>query len=360
MSNSSNGSIYTKAAIAVPELLAKTVITATKVAESGLAVAESAGKITEHLAGSAEKITASVEKHSGALVNSTLNIGLHGINTLKSVTKGISNVAEIASIQAQKKKAVSSNRLKAIEATSNERTKSEVKKIQIKIELNEKKLEINKQKNLLKKNYQGEVDKKKHAMNMLKLEKNTTDTLIKFYENEIDIVKNISKDVNNSLENVRDTICSGKYFSFSLSCIRHKNFNSGGFRLKIDSIRKTYKIYCDNVVIKLRSKLNMAAISKKLEVFTSYYIEQVEILTDINTKLLDYVVKIQSITIQNTISENNKNIISSSINNLERIIEKNKSQSKNLNIKNNSKILGENIYKKNNITLIEKKNETKL
>jgi hypothetical protein len=34
--------------------------------------------------------------------------------------------------------------------------------------------EINKQKNLLKKNYQGEVNKKKHTMNMLKLEKNTT------------------------------------------------------------------------------------------------------------------------------------------------------------------------------------------
>ncbi len=323
-----------EAAKAVPELAAKTVITATKVAESGLAVAESAGKITEHLAGSAEKITASVEKHSGALVNSTLNIGQHGINTLKSFTKGISSVAEIASIQAQKKKAVSNNRLRAIQDTSNERTKSEVMKIQIQIELNKKKLEINKQKNLLKKNYQGEVDKKRHAMNMLKLEKNTTDTLIKFYENEINIVTNISKDVNNSLENVRSTICAGKYFSFSLSCKRYYNFNSDGFRVKIETIRKTYKIYCDNIIMKLKSKLNMAAISKKLEEFTADYIEQVKILTAINTKLLDYVVKIQSITIKNSISDENKINIKSSISNLEFLIGKNKNQSQNLSKKN--------------------------
>jgi hypothetical protein len=320
MSNGSGKSPYMEALTAVPELAAKTVITATKVAESGLKVAESAGKITEHLAGSAEKIAQSVENHSGALTSSTLNIGQHGLNTVKSVTKGISSAVEIASIQANKKLAVSGNRLKAIQATSNERTESEVKKIKIQLELNQKKLELNKQKNLLKKNYQGEVDKRKHNMNMLKLEQNTTNTLIKFYENEIDIVKNISKDVNNSLENVRNTICAGKYFSFSLSCKRHSNFNSGGFRVKIDSIRKKYKIYCDNIIMKLRSKLNMAAITKKLDVFTAYYIEQVQILTDINSKLLDYVVEIQSITIQNIISDKNKTTINYSISNLEKII----------------------------------------
>jgi hypothetical protein len=327
MSNSSgSSSVYVQAAKAVPELAAKTVITATKVAESGLKVAETAGRITERLAGSAEKIADSVEKHSGALVNATLNIGQHGLNTVKSVTKGISSAAEIVSIQANKKLAVSSNRLKAIQATSNERTASEKKKILIQIELDQKKAELDKQKNFLKKNYQSEANKKKHNMNMLVLEKNTTNTLIKFYENEINIVKNISNDINNSLKNVRDTICAGKYFSFSLSCKRHKNFNSGGFRLKIDSIRKTYKIYCENIIIKLRSKLKMAAISKKLDVFTNYYIEQVQILTDINTKLLDYVVEIQSITIKNTILDKNKKNINSSISKLENLIGKNKSK----------------------------------
>jgi hypothetical protein len=337
MSNGSEKSVYIKALTAVPELAAETVITATEVAKSGLAVAESAGKITKHLAGSAEKIAESVEKHSGKITNSTLNIGQHGLNTVKSVTKGISSVAEIASIQANKKLAVSGNRLKAIQATSNERTESEVKKIKIQLELTQKKLELNKQKNFLKQNYQGEVNKRNHNMNMLKLAQNTTNTLIKFYENEINIVKNISKDVNNSLENVRSTICAGKYFSFSLSCKRHQNFNSGGFRVKIETIRKTYKIYCDNIIMKLRSKLNMAAISKKLELFTAYYIQQVEILTDINTKLLDYVLEIQSITIQNSISDNNKKIINSSISNLEKIIGKNKSQYENLNRKPNNK-----------------------
>jgi hypothetical protein len=337
MSNGSEKSVYIKALTAVPELAAETVITATKVAESGLAVAESAGKITKHLAGSAEKIAESVEKHSGKITNSTLNIGQHGLNTVKSVTKGISSVAEIASIQANKKLAVSGNRLKAIQATSNERTESEVKKIKIQLELNQKKLELNKQKNFLKQNYQGEVHKRNHNMNMLKLAQNTTNTLIKFYENEINIVKNISKDVNNSLENVRSTICAGKYFSFSLSCKRHQNFNSGGFRVKIDTIRKKYKIYCDNIIMKLSFKLKMAAKTKKLELFTAYYIQQVEILTDINTKLLDYVLEIQSITIQNSISDNNKKIINSSISNLEKIIGKNKSQPENLNRKPNNK-----------------------
>jgi hypothetical protein len=336
MVNGSGNSVYMTAAKAVPELAAKTVITATKVAESGLKVAESAGKITEHLAGSAKNIAESVEKHSGTLTNSTLNIGQHGLNIVKSVTKGISSVAEIASIQANKKLAVSGNRLKAIQATSNERAESEKKKILIQIELNQKKLELNKQKNLLNKNYQGEVYKREHNMNMLELEKNTTKTLIKFYENEIDIVKNISKDVNNSLEKVRNTICAGKYFSFSLSCKRYSNFNSDGFRVKIDSIRKKYKIYCENIIMKLKSKLNMAAIIKNLDVFTTYYIEQVQILTAINTKLLDYVVEIQSITIQNSISDKNKTKINSSISNLEKIIG-NKSSYGNLNRNLNEK-----------------------
>jgi hypothetical protein len=89
--------------------------------------------------------------------------------------------------------------------------------------------------------------------------------------------------------------------------------------------------------MKLSFKLKMAAKTKKLELFTAYYIQQVQILTDINTKLLDYVLEIQSITIQNSISDNNKKIINSSISNLEKIIGKNKSQPENLNRKPNNK-----------------------
>jgi len=333
-SNSNSNSIYIKALKVAPETAAHTVITAGKITQSALSIAESTAKATENLVGSAKDITASIKGHTKRLANSGLNVAQYGFNTVKSVTKGISNTAESIAIQAEKRKMISRIRASAIEGTAEQRKENEEKKIIYLLELNQRKRELNARKkelsNKIKKqenNYYEKSTAQKHNLKMLKLGNKSKNDLGKFYKGQIGIVQDISKGINISLEQVRQNICAGKYFSLSLSCKRIKNFNGNGFRVKIARIKELYQIYCENIVKKLETKLKLSIVSVRLDIFSTEYIQQVEILTNINNKLLDYINEIMRTTTRNTITEYNKKNINIAINELEKLIMKNKSQS---------------------------------
>ena len=321
MGNGSRLNKYTNALLVAPNLAANTLITVGKVGESGLEIAQTASIATVDLVKSAQSITESVKDHTKGIANRTLNIAQSGLNTAGSIFEGVRNTTKIIAKQAEKQKIITNNRTTAIKNTSNERIKGEKNKIVRQIELNARKRNLDNQIKRQEINYQEKLKKEEHNLNMLKLGNSSKNDLIKFYENQINIVRDISKNINISLSQLKDTICSGKYFSLSLSCKRIKNFNGDKFRENIQRIRDIYKIYCENIVKKLLDRLKFSFIKKSLYFFTEYYIEQIELLTNINSKLLDYVNAIQTIIItKNEILEENKQNLQYKINDLRKLI----------------------------------------
>jgi hypothetical protein len=351
MSNNNSNSIYVKAAKTPFRVAAKAVNTAGKITESALNIAESTAKVTENLVGTARDITSSIKDHTKGLTNSTFKIGQNVLSTVESTTKGVSSLAESIAIQAEKREIMSRARANAIKGTSEQITDNQKKKILHRLDLNEKERELNARKrelaNKIKKqelNYNEKSEAQKHNLKLLKLNKSSKKDLENFYKGQIKIVEDIAEDINISLEQVRKNICAGKYFSLSLSCKRIKNFNGNSFRIKVARIKELYQIYCVNIVKKLEGKLNLSIISGSLDIFTNYYIEQVQLLTDINNKLLDYINEIMRTITKNTLSDINKETINKTISEFENIIMGKKSKYENSQFKLQK---NENLYRQN-------------
>ena len=299
---------------------------------------------TEEALGVGKEAARAVQQSLSAVANSSknitqkgLNIGKHGLNAASSVAEGISKLASIGSQQFIKRNLESKNRTEAFRKTSEERIEKQKQNLIRQYQLNKAKKNIANQIARQKLNYQQKLKEQQHALNLLKLNKNSKVKTRSFYLNQIDTVKNISKIVSISLEQLKGLICSGKYFDFSSSCKRIKNFNGNSFKAKIEGIKNTYNSFCENIIRKLYGKLESYIIQNKLDVFSAYYSEQVELLVGINNKILDNINNIISIINQNEISAENKTQITGTFIKFGNLIRKNaRNSSSNINTKFNS------------------------
>jgi len=354
---------------ATTQITGSTLNATARIVNSSAKIATSGVKIGEHLASGVSNAAEAVASRTGKSVGMALNTGIegqrailgvatavanqsknltssslqtvqHALNTVKSISKGVGNITEIVGSQIAKKKIASLAQQKALENASNTKSNTEKQKLiigyqeslekksinsklaleaahiqfdldlgkkHIKAQRNQQELELKKQSNL-----------QKHKYNLLKLNKNSRVKTMILYNKQINTVSVIFREVNDSLTKIQGLICEGKYFSYSLWCKRIKNFNGNSFRSKIGSFKKTYKVYCDSIILRLKNKLQTS-----IDEFSDYYDDQLKELSKVNEKILEYIIKLGTIINQNELENSNKKNLDNTVKNMGKVFIKN-------------------------------------
>lgn len=120
---------------------------------------------------------------------------------------------------------------------------------------------------------------------------NEQQRLLKIYINIIDsTIKEMSNNINNLLYELSYIVCEPSYFSspyFSKKCKKIKSFNVKTYKSRISAIRSNYMIYIDNIIRKLKNKLQLSL--SNLEQFKIYFSDQLELLGNVNDRLIDII-----------------------------------------------------------------------
>lgn len=200
-------------------------------------------------------------------------MGKYGTATAATVVKGLSSATSMLGSQLNKSKVKTNARAAAFEQTKNKRTEFASQNII---------------RSLQSKQNQANMNSRLKSQQM---KYNEQQRLLKIYINIIDSkIKDMSNNINILLYELSHIVCESSYFSssyFSKKCKKIKSFNVKTYKSRISAITSNYMIYIDNIIRKLKNKLQLSI--SNLEEFDIYFNEQLQLLGDVNDRLINII-----------------------------------------------------------------------